>query len=343
MTLSPKAQAIAFFVALTAPGGESGVWRVFQIWLNACPENRQAFREVEDAWLLSDCEELQGHAADPSGQASASAPAWVSPEAGKRPYPRLGHKRQLSLAGFMVLWLFLAPVFAPFPQVTTSAITDTAWSRWKTRPQDQPTTFTLPDESTVQLEPNSVVDFRVTSDRCEFVLERGRALFEVRHNPRRSLEVKVGATSVVAMGTVFSVARDDHDESVTVVNRGEVMVIPGSSHTRQLLGPGQAVRVSDDQMHPEAHMVLSTRRNHWLQVVFDFDGMPLSQAVEAFNRNNKRQLAIVEPRLRDARIGGQFLANDPEGFAQALSDMGTARVVGADSKSGVIRLGVPGQ
>ena len=50
-----------------------------------------------------------------------------------------------------------------------------------------------------------------------------------------------------------------------------------------------------------------------------FRGDSLADAIEEFNRYNRRQLRLAEASLAQLRVGGTFNATDPESFAAALA------------------------
>jgi transmembrane sensor len=57
------------------------------------------------------------------------------------------------------------------------------------------------------------------------------------------------------------------------------------------------------------------RRTAWLKGELRFDGQPLEEAVDEFNRYNEEQLVIVDPRIRGVAVGGVYSASDPNTFA----------------------------
>jgi transmembrane sensor len=238
---------------------------------------------------------------------------------------------------WIVAGCLFVPVGDPVRKANVPVITRVAWSRELTGPNERSKTFRLSDRSTVQLSADTVVDWRITHERRELTLERGRAEFTVSRD-ERPFEVKAGTTQVVALGTIFSVTRDN-EEIVTVVMRGEVVVIPAPSQ-EHVLAAGQAAWVRGDRFRMQPGPSSS---DSWLKLEngdFNFFKYPLSGAVAAFNDyHNKQRLEIVDPLLRAATIGGQFPANNPQRFARALERLRIASIQGGTaSDSAVIRL-----
>jgi transmembrane sensor len=319
-------QAAAWFVTLICAKDMSAVWLEFLAWFHECPENAQAFRAYERLWALWGLMEWPPAAQEPSVPNPVST--HESLDVPRRPTknPRWA---TLALGCFS-----LVPSSNPVPE---RPISDFAWVRYETRPDEAQRRVGLPDRSIIDLSANTLVDFRVSSERRQVVLKRGQALFTVESNPA-PFEVSVGKTVVSAVGTVFSIARREHGEVVTIVRRGRVQVKALRSPAR-FLSAGETVRVRGDRVLAGAHRERSSVLRP-VKGVFDFEDTPLSEAVRAFNHYNKLQLEISDPSIGEARVGGQFSASDPEGFARALDelDIGYVVVKSQDAQSDTIRL-----
>jgi ferric-dicitrate binding protein FerR (iron transport regulator) len=75
--------------------------------------------------------------------------------------------------------------------------------------------------------------------------------------------------------------------------------------------------------------------------VLQFTDETIAQAANAFNRYNARKIVIDDPAIADRRVGGKFLATDPESFVAALRIMMGIQVTtvgGQGRDSGTIRL-----
>jgi transmembrane sensor len=66
------------------------------------------------------------------------------------------------------------------------------------------------------------------------------------------------------------------------------------------------------------HAADITSKLAWTEGRLVFQGEKLSDVVEEINRYNLRQFEVADPDIASLRIGGTFVANDPEGFAKAL-------------------------
>jgi transmembrane sensor len=177
----------------------------------------------------------------------------------------------------------------------------------------------LGDGSTIELNTDSEVRVRYTADERHVDLTRGEALFHVAKNPTRPFDVDAGATTVLAVGTAFSVRLHDEkrvDQVDVVVSEGRIAINPPSSQTYSAgtvatvrNGRVDATTLSSDDI--TGHLMWTTGR-------LVFQGEKLGDVVAEINRYNERKLLVNDPDISGLRIGGTFQATDPEGFARAL-------------------------
>jgi transmembrane sensor len=71
-----------------------------------------------------------------------------------------------------------------------------------------------------------------------------------------------------------------------------------------------------------------------------FDGTPLAEVIEEFNRYNSVALLLIDTRLSNRRISGVFDANDPESLVDFLAKVDHIPVSRSDQR--VIRIGEGG-
>ncbi|MGE0786955.1 MAG: FecR domain-containing protein [Sandaracinaceae bacterium] len=105
-------------------------------------------------------------------------------------------------------------------------------------------TAELDDGTRIDLAPHTAVRSVTTSPRQVIVaLERGRATFDVAHDPRREFRVQAGTAEVVVLGTRFDVQRVEGRVEVSV-SRGRVRVERGDQRIELTVGD---VWTSDDR------------------------------------------------------------------------------------------------
>lgn len=195
----------------------------------------------------------------------------------------------------------------------------------------------LPDGSKVTLNTDTALAVRYSDERRYIVLERGEALFVVKHDTGRPFDVAAGDTLTRALGTEFNV--DMRSSKVTVsVLEGAVRVAAanvvshGTDDTGKsgeagtglmpvaALAKGQAV-----EFHAQDRRVLEgqadlRRIDAWRTRRLEFSDTPLSEAVEEFNRYSTTRVTVGTPELGAVRVSGVFRIGDADGFLFSLQE-----------------------
>ena len=175
----------------------------------------------------------------------------------------------------------------------------------------------LDDGSVIDLNTNSAVRVRLGRVR-EVELERGEGRFEVAHDAARPFVVTAAGANVRALGTAFTVRLRAPEQVDVLVSEGRVAIASERVRSPPLYANETATvlpdRVSVSRIEPQ----LVARRLAWTSGRIVLQGETLSEAIAEFNRYNKRQLAF-EPSIAALRVGGNFIATDPESFAAALA------------------------
>jgi transmembrane sensor len=127
--------------------------------------------------------------------------------------------------------------------------------------------------------------------------------------------VRARDSHVDALGTRFTVISRPEHPLTTLVTDGEVEVCMPAQEPR-LVDANQMAKVTPHGV--EVHQLKPgevDRRTAWQKGELRFDGQPLEEAVDEFNRYNEEQLVIVDPRIRGVAVGGVYSASDPTTFA----------------------------
>jgi transmembrane sensor len=296
----------------------------FDAWLAADARNQAAFIRLEQTWsradILNRLRPLDG-AVDELVVDKFGVPTPLFDAPKKRP-------RNPLLA-----------VAATFLIVAVGAITWIVVSRagW----QVYETEFggfqrvALPDGSIAMLNTDSRMRARMSSERREIVLDRGEALFTVAHDTRRPFDVTAGDTVVRAVGTAFSVRLRDQQQVDVIVTEGRVAIDPPDDSVNSklplpvavpevsTLAAGETVSVKSHRMRVQKIADEDvTRKLAWTKGRLSFDRATLVEAVAEFNRYNRRQLVVDDPRIATLHIGGVFDATDLNSFVDALRTFG---------------------
>lgn len=200
------------------------------------------------------------------------------------------------------------------------------------RPQDR--TFTTPvggretvsftDGTKIELNTNTILRTRMTSDQRIAWLEKGEAFFQVKHDRMHPFIVFAGDRRVTDLGTQFMMRRDERRLQVAVV-QGRVWFDASDKQAEAqsaLLTPGDVATATVGAMvvkrGPKREV---TNALSWRQGVLVFDHTSLAEAVAEINRYNTAKLVVADKDVGRLQIGGTFKATNPELFARAACTM----------------------
>jgi transmembrane sensor len=191
-------------------------------------------------------------------------------------------------------------------------------------------TVVLADGSTVELNTQSEIRVRATSNYRDIDLVAGEALFTVADDPDRPFRVFSDSVEVRAIGTQFNVYRQSARSIVTVL-QGHVEVrnveiddsrVPSDSGSNngaamvelaagdRAVASGTAISRSVIE-NPQSAVAWRERR-----LVFDNELM--ADVAAEFNRYNSRRIVLDDDALAARRINGVFNADRPEAIVQFL-------------------------
>lgn len=188
----------------------------------------------------------------------------------------------------------------------------------------------LPEGSRVTLNTDSEIRLAVTEKERRVDLEHGEAFFEVAKDPERPFVVTAGTKRVIAVGTKFSVRREN-DEIRVFVTEGKVRVeqdaerssgatVRAGDEGGAILAAGSIARANDDSVLVQERSVADVEQLlTWRTGHLAFDKTPLADAVAEFNRYNKRKIVIQDPSVAAIRVGGNFRATNVDGFVRLIA------------------------
>ncbi len=196
----------------------------------------------------------------------------------------------------------------------------------------------LPDGSKVTLNTDTALTVRYSDQRRHIELERGEALFAVKHDAQRPFDVTAGDTLTRALGTEFNV--DMRSTKVTVsVLEGAVRVAAanvagdnknsirssGDADGKGLtpiaaLAKGQALEFYRQDRRVLEEKADLRRIDAWRTRRLEFSDTPLAEALEEFNRYSTTPLVVDTPELGAVRVSGVFRIGDVEGFLFSLQE-----------------------
>jgi len=218
---------------------------------------------------------------------------------------------------------------------------------------------TLPDGTSVQLNTDTEIRTRVTTQKREVQLVRGEALIKVAHDEHRPFSLRTSGTSVQVdppgkSGAAFSVRVRSPKMVDIAVTEGTVLLGPSERIIDIALGrtapahstveAGELANIRPAGIHLEkVGLQELNRKLSWTAGLLSFRGETLSEVTDEFNRYNRRHLVVADPLIAGRRIGGAFQATDPDSFVSALQKWfgihaDELRARQSDSDTAVIRL-----
>lgn len=210
--------------------------------------------------------------------------------------------------------------------------------------------LTLADGSVANLAPATELEVRFDGGERNLSLLRGEVFFHVRKDPQRPFIVAVDGMRVRAVGTAFSVRRDEQGVVVTVLE-GRVSVTgapPRAAKSASASPPAAVLLGANEQLHMAEHgaadpvrQVDATMELAWASGELAFDDQPVDEVARRFNAYNRVQIVIDDPQLAARRVTGVFRASDPESFAGFLQSVAGAASVRVDDRT--IHIGSAGQ
>ena len=321
-------------------------WEAFEKWVESDRRNEAAFVRLRTAWTQYDrLKQLRpadgrvdGRALDdlPNGQQSIAT-------VGREDSQYIDRRRWLMYVGAT------AAATAGVGMLGWLSADQRRWTYLETDIGGKRREL-LADQSQVVLNTNSRLRVRLASARRDSELIRGEALFTVSHDKLRPFYVKAAHTLVCAMGTSFAVRIHENRAVEILVAQGRVAIgntDPAAAGGTPVLINSAPQAATDESvvMGPESLVIKQqapgyvARRLAWTAGNISFDGETLTEAVEEFNRYNRRHIAIADPAIAQMKVGGSFQANDPESFAATLEKhFGVQRMPAGRGDNNVIRL-----
>ena len=179
----------------------------------------------------------------------------------------------------------------------------------------------LADKSVATINSGSQVEFRLTPQKRQVHLARGEAWFEVAKDKSKPFIVDAGEVLVRAVGTAFGVRRYQNGAEVLVTEGTVEVWSKDGTAPKRLLTAGEHTFVenhaADISVARQPREV--ERKLAWREGKLIFNNQTLSEAVADFNRYSPRKIIIVDPKLWNRKLVGQYQIDAPELFAKDVS------------------------
>ncbi|WP_375397173.1 FecR domain-containing protein [uncultured Sphingomonas sp.] len=148
-----------------------------------------------------------------------------------------------------------------------------------TRP-GQPRTVMLADGTSIEISGGTLLRLDRADPRVA-TLDRGEAVFHVRHDTAHPFAITSAGVTIRDLGTVFNLARDGTRLSVAV-SEGSVLFQPdGAGLTLRV---GDALTIDERSGQTVRSRMSPDQVGGWRSGVLSFDGQPLGQVAATLNR-----------------------------------------------------------
>jgi transmembrane sensor len=336
-------EASEWFVTMREPHVSAEDREAFSEWLRASPVHVGAYLDAARVW--ADASQIdKTFVADPADTEPSNVIALPTEGAGYEPWEsRADAERETALQRGRRAVKSRRPVMAVAAAILLLALAGAgAWLYHERAPTyvtdiGEQRTITLQDGSVVRLNSRSELAVRMSPELREIELISGQALFDVAHDTARPFLVHSGNSVIRAVGTRFDVNRRQSGTTVTVIE-GRVRLDNESRETEAhvaasqpdtsgsalseheiYLSAGEQMRVVATGAMERTPKPNTAAAISWLQQELIFEGQPLADVVEEFNRYTRTQIVLSDGSVGDLRINAVFHTTNPDSLLRFIS------------------------
>ena len=325
-----EAEALAWIAQLNGDDVSEKDLAAFRDWVNRSPAHQKEIKELSELWSGLNVLTVMD---EPIRQADKLSKQLRKKKA------RQHRRRQIILPAFSVAAILA--IIAVSPAVLGPNDAPTSYEAQVNVPlifktvKGEQQTHSLEDGSVITLNTDSYVEVDFTEGQRDIRLLKGEALFSVAHDEQRPFLVFANDGIVRAVGTEFSVHITDFAMEV-IVSEGSVELstlkptqpempetkvssnitkvaslgIIKAGHSAQIIDSQASIaNVSDEVIDAELS---------WRIGRLDFTGEGLEEAIAEYTRYSDMNIIIIDPELKDIRLGGSFPTNEPDLFLKSL-------------------------
>jgi transmembrane sensor len=178
------------------------------------------------------------------------------------------------------------------------------------------------DRTQIELNTDTVVRYRMTTQERTIWLDKGEAWFRVTHNAADPFTVIVGNHRVTDLGTEFFVRSDPGRLEVALLKgRAQLSTAGDRPQFATLTSGDEAVATPVSISFAKKTPQQLADELGWQRGMLVFHNARFGDAVREFNRYSETKLVIADPAIADLKIGGGFKTDDLGNFlrlAQAV-------------------------
>lgn len=186
------------------------------------------------------------------------------------------------------------------------------------------------DGTEIELNTDTAVRYRMTSDQRIVWLDRGEAYFRVKHDAANPFSVIAAGHRITDLGTEFLV-RDEKEGVDVALIKGSAQLrseAPGSSETTLKLGD-EAIATPQSTVITRKTLAELSDELAWRQGILVFRKTRLSDAVREFNRYNDTKLVVGDPSIANLTFSAEIKTNRYDDFLRLAQSVLNLRVIRA--------------
>ena len=185
-------------------------------------------------------------------------------------------------------------------------------------PTGQWHTHTLADGSRITLGSDSAVNVRFHADERHVELVRGDILVDVAKDARRPFIVDSEQAAIRALGTRFTVRRDDGATILSMLESKVLAQVP--QHPAVVVQAGQRTRITEDGVGPITAIDAASVQEAWRTRQLVVDDQPLTDVLDELARHRPGQLHYDRAQIADIRVAAVLPLDDTDKALQLLID-----------------------
>ena len=287
---TPQDQAVLWHARLGGDAGEAE-WREFTLWLEADPQHRAAFDDLDS--VLAGVEDYA---------AAHSTPDNVIPFR-RRIFVTAGWGAGLAAIAAAIALMVL-------PQHPSQPLSH----EWSTRIGER-RDVALEDGSVIHLNTDTAVSVAFSRAARGARLDKGEALFEVSPDAKRPFTVAAGDQRVEVVGTAFNVLRANGSITVTVshgIVRASIAdtADAASSSTGAKLTAGDQYTRREQARDYTVTKVDPAAALAWREGRLFYDNADISQIVSDLNRNFQTRIVVEDEAVGRLKFSGVLKMDD---------------------------------
>jgi len=299
--LAVRAEACAWISRLDARQPSQEDLLEFRDWMGRSPTHLEEVKLVSDVWThLNDLTEL----AVPMRQPPRVAPVWYALAASV-------------LVAVVFFGFWQSSPLSSNPDVVTYR-SDVGERR----------NVGLSDGTAVLLNTDSELRVEYTGATRGVRVVRGEAYFDVKPDSARPFVVSAGNKTIRAVGTAFLVYLRDRDVEVVVSHGTVALSQAGDGDAESALVTAGQQATADEKSVIRSDMPIKeiSRRLSWRDGVLDLSDESLEHVVREVSRYTPARIEIIDPAIRDLRVGGYVKTDDTSAFFEMLESSSGVRV-----------------